>query len=186
MLAESIRAIVEIVKLAPRYLVTLGIAAALLLFGREDILKSLGVYDFTQNYRQWLGLTLVITGALFVVDRAVPIIKWIRNRVLDRKIRKCILKSCNSLTEDEKQIMRFYIAKQTKTNYLRFNDGVVKGLESKYIIMRMSNSGHIRDGFAYNITDIAWKYLNKNNWLLNGTTNFYRTDKPDNWFNNGF
>lgn len=168
-------------KLAPRYLITLGIAAAFLLFGNENLLKKLDVYNFAQDYRTHLSLILIITIPLFAIDRSIPIIHWIRNRVLNAKISKRIKKALHSLTEDEKKILRFYIFNQTKTNVLRIDDGIVKGLESKFIIFIAAPFGNTIEGFAYNISDIAWDYLNKNQGLLIGVTNYVRTDKRNNW-----
>lgn len=37
--------------------------------------------------------------------------------------------------------------------------------------------GNLADGFAYNISNLAWDHLQKNQALLLGTTNTYRTDK---------
>lgn len=183
MTPESVLAkqFLDFLKLAPRYLITLGIAAAFLLFSSEEFLKRLSVYDFTQHNRSWLNLTLIITSTLFFIDRAIAIFNWIKYRIVRAEGKKRRLKRLHSLTEDEKQILRFYIAKQTKTNHLRFNDGVVNGLEAHEIIFRTSSVGNMIDGFAYNISDFVWEYLHKNQWLLSGTTEYYRTDKTYNW-----
>ena len=80
-------------------------------------------------------------------------------------------------TEEEKQILRFYYAKETKTNYLHVADGVVQGLVAKGIIQLASSMGSVVDGFAHNINEIVWQELNEHPDLLVGTTNTYRTDK---------
>ena len=86
-------------------------------------------------------------------------------------------KRLHSLTEDEKQILRFYIAENTRANTLRIEDGVVQGLISDRIIYQSASLGSILDGFAHNINDFAWDYLHVNPHLLEGTTNTCRTDK---------
>lgn len=83
----------------------------------------------------------------------------------------------DSLTEDEKQILRFYIAEQTKSNVLRIDDGIVQGLVSTGIIYRAASVGNMLEGFSYNLSDFAWNYLSVYPHLLEGTTNTYRTDK---------
>jgi hypothetical protein len=69
------------------------------------------------------------------------------------------------------------VAQQTKTNVLRYDDGVVQGLVAKGIIHQASSMGNVLEGFAYNIDDSVWAYLNENREVLAGTTNTYRTDK---------
>jgi hypothetical protein len=147
------------------------------MFGKQAWLERLGVYDFTQHNRQWLGIVFLVSVLLFCVDRGIAVFRWINDAMFGAKIRKDIIKNLESLTEDEKKILRFYITLQTKTNSLRYDDGVVRGLEAKFIIFRSSQIGNMIDGFAYNISDFAWDYLNKNQHLLVGATNFYRTDK---------
>lgn len=169
----------EFLKLRPRDLISLGIIAAFLLFGPDEWLKLLSVYEFAQNYRQWLALLLIITGVLFGVDRTIEIFGWIRNTMLVQKFAERTLERLNSLTEEEKQILRFYFLKETRTNYLRIGDGVVQGLIANRIIRQSSNVGHLLDGFAYNISDLAWDYLHENIHLLNGTTDLARTDKRE-------
>jgi hypothetical protein len=167
----------EILKLAPRYLVSLGIIAAFFLFGSDKWLKTLGVSEFAQHYRAWFAVTFIITGILFIVDRAIAVGGWIHHKSLVSKFTKARLERLHRLTEEEKKILRFYIAQQTKTNVLRFDDGVVQGLVSAGIIFQSASIGNILEGFAYNITDDAWEHLHINPGLLDGTTNFYRTDK---------
>ena len=83
----------------------------------------------------------------------------------------------NRLTEDEKQILRFYLAENTRANMLRIEDGVVQGLKADGIIFQSASLGNVLEGFAHNISDFAWDYLHINPHLLDGTTNTYRTDK---------
>jgi hypothetical protein len=169
----------EIFKLAPRYLVSITAIAAIFLFAPENTLKAIGGFEFAKSYRQWIGIAFIGSGVLFLVDRCIAIFGWIRHGVAMQKHTKAMLKRLHSLREDEKQILRFYVAKQTKTNVLRIEDGIVQGLESTGIIYRATGIGHVLHGFAYNIDDRVWEYLNKHQRLLNGTTNSYRTDGPE-------
>jgi hypothetical protein len=176
MLERIIKLVLQILELAPRYLVSLAIAAAFLLFGSENWLKRIGVYDFTQNNRQWVGLALVVFTILFIVNRSIPIINWTRDRIAKAKRSKRVLQRLHSLTEDEKEILRFYITKKTKTNRLYAEDGVVVGLETAGIIYRASPLGTASITFAYNIPELVWDYLQQNPCLLTGITRKYRTD----------
>ena len=133
-MAEIIKAILEVLKLAPRYLGALAIAAAIILFAPASFLKQLGVYDFANNNRNWIGLTFLGSAVLFAIDRLIASVGWFR-RKRNSNVRKLHqLKRLHNLTEDEKQILRYYVAKGTKTNYLRYDDGVVQGLADELVV----------------------------------------------------
>ena len=176
MIDGTLKSILEFLKLAPRYLIALGVMAAVLLFSPKEFLEQIGLVELTKNYRPWLGLTLVVTSSLFIVSMisvgwtAFRRWRWRKNAVAELKA------SLRRLTEEEKQILRFYYAKETKTNYLRVTDGVVQGLVSKGIIQMSSNMGDMVDGFAHNINEIVWQELHEHPEILDGTTNTYRTD----------
>lgn len=174
---EIINGLIELIKLAPRYLFSLGVAAGFLLWADKDVLEHLGVQDFVFNNKFFLGLTFVLTSALFAVDLLVQGFNKARIIWLQRGYRRSIVVRLNTLTEDEKQILRFYIANNTRANSLKIDDGVVQGLANAQIIYRSASMGDLLRGWAFNISDFAWEYLNKNPHLLNGITNTYRNDR---------
>lgn len=173
----SIEQIIEVLKLAPRYFVAVGICSGILLLIDEQTSKKLGVFDFTQDYRQWLGVAIIVSISMLVMNWSIKVGTVIRDSFQSHKFRKAIIERLNCLTEEEKQILRFYVVKQSKTNTLRIDDGVVNTLTAHGIIYVSSSRGSIIEGFSHNISELAWDYLNKNPSVLNGTTNFYRTDK---------
>ncbi len=173
---------IQVLKLAPRYLLAVIVFCGVLLFVEDDIAKTLGIYNFTQNYRQWLGIALIATSSLVIIDWSIKISMVIRDIAFRIKRKKSILKSLHSLTEEEKQILRYYLCKQSKSNVLRIDDGIVNGLVAKGIIFRAANQGNLVEGFAHNINQLAWDYLDVNLGLLDGETNFYRTDKEKDFF----
>jgi len=118
-----------------------------------------------------------LTSALFAVDLLVQGFNKARIIWLQRGYRLSIVVRLNTLTEDEKQILRFYIANNTRANSLKIDDGVVQGLANAQIIYRSASMGDLLRGWAFNISDFAWEYLNKNPHLLNGITNTYRNDR---------
>ena len=67
MVAELARTLLEFLRLAPRFLVALGMAAVMLLFANDQLLKRLGLTELVQKYRFAIGLTLVISTALLGV-----------------------------------------------------------------------------------------------------------------------
>ncbi|KTS98349.1 superinfection exclusion B family protein [Pseudomonas parafulva] len=177
MLADFLKFFLELLKLAPRYFVAFGITAAGLIFMPPDWLERLGLENFVVQNKQWLGLVLLISTMLwtvFIVASGCNALKrWIhRRRSCARTIRRL-----QSLTEGEKEILRYYLALGTRTNVLKVDDGVVQGLVSKGIIYRAASMGDLIEGFAHNITDLAWDYLHLHPEVLEGDNNRYRTDK---------
>ena len=158
----TLQHIIEALKLAPRYLAAIAIFCIAMLTIPNGIANWLGIGDFTQHYRQWISIPLLATISLLTVYGCIYVRDTIRNGSRAAKFHERTLQRLHSLTEDEKQILRFYIAQQTKTNVLRTNDGVVNGLVASGIICLAASHGNILEGFAHNITDFAWEYLQEN------------------------
>ncbi len=177
MFAETVKTFLEFLKLAPRYLIALGVMAAILLFASEEFLKFIEVFEFAKDNRPMLGLILVVTASLFAVSVAAYGVALVKGWWRKRKFYLRMTERLNRLTEDEKQILRFYLAENTRANILRIEDGVVQGLKADGIIFQSASLGNILEGFAHNISDFAWNYLHVNSHLLDGSTNTYRTDK---------
>jgi len=100
--------------------------------------------NLAQHYRAELVVAFIGTSVLFSVDGGITVFRWICDRKAVCKFTKGRLKRLHGLTEDEKQILRFYIINQTRANVLRIDDGIVKGLESAGIIFQSSNIGNYR------------------------------------------
>jgi len=177
MFSEITKSLLEFLRLAPRYLVALAVITGFLLFNSEQMLNRLGVFEFAQKNRPWLGLTFIACTTLFGVSVLIDVFHWIRTWWRKRRFFQRIIHRLHRLTEDEKQILRFYFANQTRSNVLRIDDGVVQGLVNDGIIYRSASLGNMLEGFAHNINDIVWDYLHVHPHLLKGSTNTYRTDK---------
>ncbi|WDG39759.1 superinfection exclusion B family protein [Pseudomonas synxantha] len=177
MLAELLKFALELLKLAPRYFVALGVVAAGLLFMPADWLSRLGVEKFADDNKQWLGLVLLVSTVLWGVFVIVSCWGAVQRVFYRRKNKARTIRKLRSLTEGEKEILRYYLAEGTRTNVLKVDDGVVQGLVAYRIIYRAASMGNLMEGFAHNITELAWDYLHLYPEVLEGTGNFYRTDK---------
>lgn len=182
MFGDIFSPLLEALKLAPRYFVVAGVLAAFLLFAPSEFLKQIALNEFAQNYRTVLGLVFAGSVALLSVTGVIALGKSIASWWRSRRGYRRVIERLNSLTEDEKQILRFYVAQQTKTNTLRVDDGVVQGLVASGIIFRAAAVGNILEGFSHNISDFAWNYLNVYPHVLEGTTNTYRTDRRESFW----
>ena len=167
----------EFLKLTPRYLIAIGLVAGLLIFGSDGFRDTLGLTEFAQKYRPVHGVLFLSSIALILVGIAGSGVDWVKREWRKRTTFRFITKRLHVLTEDEKQILRHYILRNTRTNSLRISDGVVNGLASAGIIHRVAEVGDMVNGFAYNISEVAWNYLQIHPHLLEGTTTVSRTDK---------
>lgn len=181
MVAELAKTLLEVMKLAPRFIVALGSASAVLLVLSASSLRRLGLSDVVQKYRFALGLTLVLSVVLIVIYVCLFFIRSIQRHWYRKKGHQKTIKRLNDLTEDEKQILRYFLHHDTRATMLKYDDGVVQGLAHSGIIYQSSSMGDVFEGFPYNITDWTWDYLRANPQALMGTTNFYRTDKGRSW-----
>lgn len=182
MLPDFIKSVVEVLKLAPRYLAALALIAGALIFLPDHWLSVLGLQSFSTEHRAWLGLALLVSVAICSISLVIWIGEWIQGVIHRRSIKKFIVGKLNRLNEDEKQILRFYLAKGTRSNSLRVDDGVVQELVACRIIFRSTQMGNLVEGFSHNISDVAWDYINANPEVLRGTTNTYRTDKRESFW----
>jgi hypothetical protein len=177
MIEALARVFLEILKLAPRYLIALFVISTILIYVDEETLKFIGVLDFSKDNRLFLGLTLIVTGSLFAVYVVSSGISFAKGSWLNWKKYRRVTERLHRLTENEKQILRYYLVEQTRANTLRIDDGIVQELLGAEIIYRSSAVGNFLEGFAHNISPIAWDYLHANPNLLNGSTDTYRSDK---------
>ncbi|MCA3176625.1 MAG: superinfection exclusion B family protein [Burkholderiales bacterium] len=180
MLADAAKAIVEVLKLAPRYLAAVCLISGLMLFPPDEWISRIGLEGFAKDHRKWIGLTFLISSCVCLVSFVIWLGQLLRDGQRARSNRAYVVKKLNSLTEDEKQILRYYYAKNTRANTLRVDDGVVQELAASRVIYRSAQVGDMVEGFAHNITDFAWEYIHANPQVLVGSTNTYRTDKRSN------
>ena len=151
----------EAVKLSPKYLTPVVFVSGFLLFAKPEILAVFGLAEFSANYRPYIGALFLLSTALVLSHWLISLYSWLANRRLWSKRIKRSTKRLHNLTYEEKEILRNYIGRNTRTQYLHLEDGVASGLELEHIIFRSSNVGNLTDGWAYNIQPWAWDYLNE-------------------------
>ncbi len=164
-------------KLAPKYLSVVAVIAGSLIFLPENWLEVMGLKKLAAENKQWLGLAFIICIGVCLVAIASWAIDLVADYFQRNRIRGFVIDKLNDLTEEEKQILRYYYAKDSRSNTLRVDDGVVQELVACGIIYRSTGLGNLLEGFSHNISDTAWGYIRSNPSVLKGTTNTYRTDK---------
>jgi hypothetical protein len=179
MFTDIAKHLLDAIKLSPRYLVAISFVLGFALFAPAELAQKFGVDGLAKDYRTGMGVGLLLCLALLAVGGGQWIYEAIRKPLRTRRFKRDLHQRLCRLTEDEKQILRYYMVKQTRANTLRYDDGVVQGLAGSKVIFQAATMGNLVEGFAYAINEIAWDMLNKEPALLDGSTNTYRTDKRD-------
>lgn len=173
---------IQWIKLSPKYLFALVVVLGITLFFPK-ITDLLGFTSLVDNFRPWIGLLFLLFLFLLISHGFFPLYEFAKKGAEKRKRKRTIVKRLQSLTRDEKALLREYISKDTRTNYHRLDDGVVAGLTNEKIIYLASQAGGagFSNRWPFNITSIAWDYLKVHPEVLNDDYEGpYDPDSPGN------
>jgi len=140
-----------------------------LLFLPTVALEKLNLAEFKNTYSTYFGLGLIFSSALLIALTLnafwrVFLSHWLKD-IANVYFYK---KEVKNLTDEEKAILNYFIKGKTRSASLSITDGVVLGLETRKIIVRVGNVGTcaMSMSFPFNIQPWAWGFLNKNPHLL--------------------
>lgn len=119
-----------------------------------------GVAALVDKYLMWIGLIALAAYSLLLTHLGLGLSRKLARTHNTRVFLKTGRKALENLTQEEKRILSQYILRQSKTQNLDIQSGVVNGLEQANIIYRSANLGSALGGFAYNIQPWAWEELN--------------------------
>jgi len=155
----------EWVRLPTKTLTAICVAAGILLFANENLLDTLALRELVESIRAYIGVVFLVSLALFVVNSAGAILKFVKPWFVQAYWIRQGKKRLQMLTPEEKEILRFYIDNQTRSQRLDIKSGTVNALQREKIIVRGSNLGSFW-GFDFIIQPWAWEHLNGNPHLL--------------------
>ena len=115
-----------------RYIIGLGIVAAIALFSPDPAINKLGLLKYRDEGKPYLGGVLLLCIAIIIAN----IIGFGGRKYNDHRFLRTGKKRLHRLTIEEKQILRGYIEGQTRSMDLSLVDGVVNGLVHEGIIYR--------------------------------------------------
>ena len=144
-----------------------ALLTGVVLFGPSGFTEALGLAALPPPVRVALGISFAGSACLLLANWSADIAVWGQKEWRQRQELKARHWRLHNLTPDEQEILRPYIADNTRTQYLSYTDGVVRGLEHERIIYRSAEVGHM-ESWAYNIQPWAWTYLNQHRELLAG------------------
>lgn len=149
------------IRLSPKYLLALALAAVFLLLMPEDIAESIGLQKFITEQKPWIGLVALVSVALLSAHGLVWLGCFGKDFYKSRKLQKAWKANLKDLTPEEKDILARYILNQTKSRKLDPQSGIVNGLCDSGIIYPAGKFGTLYGGLAYNLQPWAWQELKK-------------------------
>jgi len=154
--------IINFIGIISKTTLPITLSTGVLIFLPTKYLDLLKLSEFRSEH-------ITVISLLFIICIGFHFSVFIRkiNKLLSGKVsaiykKHKMLKYISKLTEKEKKILFLYISENTQTLYLSIESGVVRGLELKGIILRVTNIGDaISSTFAYNIQPYIYNYLVK-------------------------
>jgi hypothetical protein len=152
-------------KLHPKYWFAIALIATTLIVAPSSVTNALGITSFVIESRMWIGIVCVVAWIILVTH-----ILWdFKDRISDWLDQHCLLRAgkmaLQHLTPEERLLLASFISKQSKTQTLRIQSGVVAGLEQAGILYRAASLGNM-NGFDYNLQQWAWEELTARPELL--------------------
>lgn len=160
----------------PRLVFGVALSSGLVLFLPSPVLQKLGLVGLRDVFSAYIGIAFIVTAVYCLIYVSNLVLDWLIEKKKEREVKYLRQEYLAKLTEEEQEILRYFVSYSTKTQRLDIHSGVVHGLVKKNIIFRasskattayMDNSWY---GPAYtcdhNLTTWAWDYLNEHRELL--------------------
>lgn len=157
--------IIEWVKLTPKYLFPIALASGFLLFGPENLLSTLGVCDFAEVHKSYIGFVLLLSTALLLGAFLANIGNTLMG-FISVKFKSYIYRTrLKDLTSEEKEVLKMYLDKDNRTCLFKISHGPVQNLMADKILFK-TGPGINSTTHNVGIQTWAWRYLMKNKRLL--------------------
>ena len=166
---KATSSLLDIIKLRPKYLIgIIFFTGSFLVVGWFDRLRGFfGIKsDLFNSVKVWFSIIFLMAISMLLSHIFDWMQKTIKNNIAKKRDLKDRQRMLNDLTKEEKEILNKYIEGNTKTQYLYYTNGVVRGLELQLIIFKATQISVGGTKFPYNIQPWAWEYLNQNKHLV--------------------
>lgn len=154
--------ILDFIKLKPQYALPVFMATGAVLFFPEEWLTTLGLKDIRDDWKVLLGVAFLLSASIL----ATYVVFGCKGFLAERWMLKRKQRGLHALTPDQKKILREYIDRQSKTQSLPCQNGVVSSLVAEKIICQSTAVPVLGTIYAYRIQEWAWEYLTKHRELL--------------------
>jgi len=165
MIAES--TILQLINLISKSTFPFTVITSILLFTSNNILNKLGLLRFQEENKLFISVAFLISISFQIATVIEKIFKYISKNIKKYLYKEKMIKYLSKLTKEEKNFLHLYIDEESQTQYLSIENGIVRGLELKGIIVRVSNIGDgLESTFAYNIQPYIFRYLLKHKEII--------------------
>lgn len=144
----------KVIQLKPRFLFALGILGMLILFLPTNLADNFGINEIRRNYRGYIGLATLAAFSLWIAQ-LVPSFQTLYRR---RKLRKEILSSLDSLSQNERHLLAYCVYQGQRTIPLPMTNSTAASLRQKGIPEQAGGTGSAL-AWPYTIPSFVWKYL---------------------------
>ncbi|MEK4508976.1 superinfection exclusion B family protein [Paenibacillus sp. FSL K6-2524] len=158
--------ILGVAKYTNKFFIIVAVGSAILLFSPKTLIDNLGLLQFVNVNKQYIGMAFLVSGVVTVANLITFIHKKVIRSIRSKRWLKRHQERLHSLNAMEKRILLYYFVNGTNTQLLAYNDGTVGELAGYKIIQRASNLSHMGARFPYNLNPWAREYLIKNPQLL--------------------
>lgn len=150
-------------KLPPKVMIPVCMLCATVVFCPAPLLQQLGLGKLEAQYRPWFGFGFLGSALILLTHWFFSIKSTIVNIMYERhKARKRL----HHLTFEERIILQKYLYHGRRTINFGIDNGVVASLVVNGILFQSSGFGSIVGGFAFDISDDVFQYLQKHPELL--------------------
>lgn len=160
----------------PQLVFVVAVTTGLIVFLPEAAARRMGFAPGREPYLPFISVLFIAASVQFATQMAMKGLAWNKGRRRKEAALREQAKLLQTLTAEERAILRNYVDGKTMTQRLNVDSGVVNGLVAKGVIYRATNRA--TSGFAdrtyygvvygcdHNMQSWAWEYLNGHPELL--------------------
>ncbi len=141
---------IAILKLPPSILSALALASGFIILAPQNILEKLYFVNFKDSYGFQIGIVFVVSISILIVYSLMKIIKFFYDKYNNKRISENQYRFLKELDDNEKSLIREILSKPDYTLKLPINNGLVRKLESMYVILP-AGSTHLVNGYDMRI-----------------------------------
>ncbi|MBD9445735.1 MULTISPECIES: super-infection exclusion protein B [unclassified Rhizobium] len=153
-------------QISSRVALPILITTALILFLPDPYAGALGIDQFRNTYRIWIGVFLLLSAAALLTNFAWAIWDLVKRPIWDWYFIQANKGLLRQLTADEKIVLRRFIHDGEASVSAQLSNGTVSLLEHKRILSRASSISAPFGAFPYIMQPWAREYLTKYQYLL--------------------
>lgn len=146
--------------LTPRALFAVVVTGATILLIPDDLAVTVAVDSFRNTHRIWIGPTTLLAFALLMSFVLWSLPRRFRAARVARMRKTTILQQLDSLSNEERLVLAFFMHSGSSTQYLWANFGPAQALCSKGLLRQLRGTGSLFS-WPYVIPEFVWSEMNQ-------------------------